>query len=266
MPADGPSTAALTYFLEGPLAWITLANSARMNAMSSAMWKALPELVAKAAADPSVRVIIFRGAGEKAFSAGADISEFGTARTGNAAKEYDALNDAAFQAISHCAKPTIAMIHGFCMGGGLAIALCCDVRLSDEASQYAIPAAKLGIGYNARWVRPILAAIPPARAKEMLFTGQRYASNDALTMGLINRVVPAADLEATTRALALEIANNAPLSVMAAKHTIDEIMRHPEVPDLAALDRLVEACFESEDYTEGQRAFLEKRKPVFKGK
>ena len=266
MSADGPSPAALTYSQDGPVAWITLENSARMNAMTSAMWKALPEMVAKAAADPSVRVVVLRGAGDKAFSAGADISEFGSARTGAAAKDYDALNEAAFQALMNCPKPVIAMIHGYCMGGGLAIALCCDLRLSDEAGQFAIPAAKLGIGYNARWVRPILAALPPARAKEMLFTGQRYRATAAFTMGLINRVVPAADLEAATRTLALEIASNAPLSVAAAKRTIDEIMRHPEAPDLLTLDRLVEACFQSEDYAEGQRAFLEKRKPVFKGK
>ena len=266
MSADCPSPAAVTYAQEGPLAWITLANSARMNAMTSAMWKALPELIARAEADQQVRVVILRGTGNKAFSAGADISEFGTARTGVAAKSYEALNEAAFQALSKCQKPTIAMIHGFCMGGGLAIALCCDLRIADEASQFAIPAAKLGIGYNPRWVRPVLAAIPAGRAKEMLFTGQRFRSSDAAAMGLINRVVAASGLEAGTRALALEIAANAPLSVMAAKHTIDEIMRHPEAPDLAALDRLVEACFESEDYAEGQRAFLEKRKPVFKGK
>ena len=152
------------------------------------------------------------------------------------------------------------------MGGGLAIALCCDLRLADDAAQFAIPAAKLGIGYNARWVRPILAAVPPARAKEMLFTGRRFQSPEASAMGLINRVVPAADLEAATRALALEIAANAPLSIIAAKRTIDEIGRHPEEPDLKNLDRLVEACFQSEDYAEGQRAFLEKRKPVFTGK
>ena len=266
MSADGPTPAALTYSQDGPVAWITLENSARMNALTSAMWKALPDMVAKAAADPSVRVVVLRGAGDKVFSAGADISEFGSARTGAAAKDYDALNEAAFQVLMNCPKPTIAMIHGFCMGGGLAIALCCDLRLADDAAQFAIPAAKLGIGYNARWVRPILAAVPPARAKEMLFTGRRFQSPEASAMGLINRVVPAADLEAATRALALEIAANAPLSIIAAKRTIDEIGRHPEEPDLKTLDRLVEACFQSEDYAEGQRAFLEKRKPVFTGK
>ena len=139
------------------------------------------------------------------------------------------------------------------------------MRLGDHDSQYAIPAAKLGIGYNARWVRPILAAIPAARAKELLFTGRRFRSAEAHAMGLVTTLTPKAELEATTRALATEIANNAPLSVAAAKRVIDEIVRHPESPDMAHLDRLVSACFESDDYAEGRRAFLEKRKPVFKG-
>ena len=146
----------------------------RMNALTAAMWQALPGHIKTANGDPEVRVIVLRGAGTKAFSAGADISEFESARTGDAAKIYDTLNDNAFTALISCPKPTIAMIHGFCLGGGLGLALCCDLRIGDDASQYAIPAAKLGIGYNARWIRPILAAVPPARAKELLFTGRRF--------------------------------------------------------------------------------------------
>jgi enoyl-CoA hydratase len=256
----------LTYRTDGPTAWITLDNAARMNAMTAAMWAALPSLIARAASEQDVRVIVVRGAGSKAFCAGADISEFETARTAETAAKYDALNEAAFQALVSCPKPVIAMIHGFCMGGGLAIALCCDMRLADEVSQFAIPAAKLGIGYNARWVRPILAAVPPASAKEMLFTGRRFNAAEAVAMGIVSRVVPAAELEAAVRALAIEIAGNAPLTVSTAKLVIDEIVRHPETPDMAKLDAAVETCFESEDYIEGRRAFLEKRKPVFKGK
>ena len=263
-PAATPP--ALDLVKDGAIAWIIGNNPGRMNAWTTGMWRALPEHLASATADPDVRIIVLRGAGDKAFSAGADISEFETARTGDAAKDYDALNEAAFQNLVNCPKPTIAMIHGFCLGGGLGLALCCDMRFADEASQFAIPAAKLGIGYNARWVRPILAAVSPARAKELLFTGRRFTAGEANAMGLISRVFAKDELETATRALAGEIAANAPLSVMTAKRTIDEMTRAPENPSMEELDRLVAACFESEDYKEGRRAFLEKRKPVFHGR
>jgi enoyl-CoA hydratase len=266
MTANPEMKPALRYEKDGAIGWMICDNPARMNALSAAMWQAIPGVIKAANADPDVRVVILRGAGTKAFSAGADISEFESARTGDAAKSYDALNDAAFNALISCPKPVIAMIHGFCLGGGLGLALCCDLRLADDASQFAIPAAKLGIGYNARWIRPILAAVPPARAKELLFTGRRFRSAEAEAMGLVTRLVPAADLEAAVRSLADDIAQNAPLSVAAAKRVIDEIVRKPESPDMAALDAVVTACFESKDYAEGRRAFLEKRKPRFEGR
>lgn len=265
MPAETATSPALRYQKDGAIAWIVADNPERMNAWSSAMWRALPSHIETATADPEIRVVVLRGAGTRAFSAGADISEFETARTGDAARIYDRLNDDAFNALIGCPKPTIAMIHGFCLGGGLGLALACDLRFADDASQYAIPAAKLGIGYNARWIRPILSAVPATRAKELLFTGRRFRSAEAEAMGLVGTLVPKDELEATVRAIATEIAANAPLSVAAAKRVIDEIDRHPENPDMAALDAVVEACFKSEDYAEGRRAFLEKRKPVFKG-
>jgi enoyl-CoA hydratase/carnithine racemase len=262
-PSDKPE---LRLQRDGEIGFIIVSNPARMNAFTAVMWEAVPRLIAAAEADDAIRVIVLRGAGTRAFSAGADISEFDSARSGNSTASYDELNDAAFRSLSACTKPIIAMIHGFCLGGGLAVALCADIRLADEAAEFAIPAAKLGLGYNARWVRPLLAAVQPARAKEMLFTGRRFKVAEALAMGLVNTLVTTAELEEKTRALAGEIAVNAPLTVRAAKRTIDELTRNPQTPDLAALDAAVAACFSSEDYAEGRLAFKEKRKPHFKGR
>ena len=211
-------------------------------------------------------VVVLRGAGTRAFSAGADISEFDTARTGDQAKHYDALNHSAFEAVAHCAKPTIAMVWGYCLGGGLEIAICCDLRLAATGASFAIPAAKLGIGYDPRWVRPLLTALSPAAAKELLFTGRRFTDQEALAMGLINGLHAPETLEAATQALADEIAANAPLSVYAAKRAIDAMSAEVQPKTLAELDALVRACFESEDYAEGRTAFAEKRKPQFRGR
>lgn len=260
-----PAAAALRLEIDGPLAFLIADNPGRLNAFTAGMWRAIPELIATAEADPAVRVVIVRGAGSKAFSAGADISEFEGARTGDNAKAYDTLNHNAFNAIMLAEKPVIAMIHGHCLGGGLGIAACCDLRLADDAAQFAIPAAKLGLGYNPRWVGPLLALASASRVKELLFTGRRFNATDAHAMGLVDRVVPASELETAVRALAAEIAGNAPLSVKAAKSTIDELTRHPAAPDLAKLDAAIDACFNSADYAEGRRAFLEKRKPQFRG-
>ena len=252
--------------IEGPLAWIIADNPDRMNAFTADMWAKLPRHIKAAEADPAVRVLILRGAGTRAFSAGADISEFENARTGAAAADYDRLNHEAFTALLGATKPVIAMIHGFCLGGGLGIAACADLRLADHRAQFASPAAKLGLGYNARWVQPLLALAAPTFVKEMLFTGRRISGTDALRIGIVNTLTDADALEIAVRTLATEIAGNAPLTVRAAKLAIDELTRHPEQPDLAKLDAAVLACFESADYAEGRRAFLEKRKPAFQGR
>jgi enoyl-CoA hydratase/carnithine racemase len=252
--------------IEGSTCWITFNNPAKMNALNTAMWSALPGIIEATQHNDSVRVVILRGSGAKAFSAGADISEFGSARTGKAAQDYDELNHAAFNAVMECSKPTIAMIEGYCMGGGLELALCCDLRYAATGSNFAIPAAKLGIGYNPRWIRPLFSALNATQAKEILFTGRRFSGEEACAMGMITRLTPPDTLVSETRELARLIAENAPLSVYAAKRCIDEFLRAPENPDMKALDELVQACFDSEDYAEGRAAFAEKRKPVFRGK
>ena len=267
MPADTTAVASrLSYGVDAAgVATISIENSARMNAMTAAMWGALPGLIGEAVAHPAVRVIVLRGDGTRAFCAGADISEFDTQRSGDAVHTYDVLNHNAFDALTTCAKPTIAMIHGFCLGGGLGLALACDLRLCDETATFAIPAAKLGIGYNPRWISPILRAVSPATAKLILYTGRRFTAVEAQTMGLVTRVTGADQLGEATRLLASEIAGNAPLSVRAAKAMIDELAQHPGSADLAKLDHFITACFDSQDYAEGRHAFLEKRKPIFKG-
>lgn len=261
-----PTAPAVAYAVADAVATLTLSNPLRLNAMTAAMWAAIPPHMATAEADPSVRVIVVRGAGQRAFSAGADISEFAESRTGPAAAHYNDLNHAAFAALEGASKPTVAMIHGPCLGGGLAIAACCDLRWADTAAQFSIPAAKLGIGYDPRWIRPLLRILSPPHVKELLFTARRLTAADALSIGLVNRLAAPDALADSVAALGADIASNAPLTLRAAKASIDALARQPERTDLSSLDALVATCFKSDDYAEGCRAFMEKRKPVFGGR
>ncbi|MFV0279348.1 MAG: enoyl-CoA hydratase [Rhodoblastus sp.] len=249
---------------EGAVGWIVFNNSKRRNAMSLAMWTGLSEALERFAADADVRVVVLCGAGEAAFVSGADISEFDAHRSdAAAAAEYARATDAAWKALGAFDKPMIAMIKGFCFGGGVAIAMKADLRIAADNAIFSIPAARLGIAYPPHSIRDLVALVGSAKAKEILYTGARLAAVAAEDIGLINNVVPAHYLESETAALCATIAENAPLTVRAAKETIDQIVR--DAPDPARIAELVGACFDSADYAEGRRAFMEKRQPRFNG-
>jgi enoyl-CoA hydratase len=248
------------------IATLTFNNPAKRNALSADMRSALPGVLAGLQADPDVRVVVITGAGDRAFVSGADISEFGEQRTSPAARgEFDRSMAAISRSWASLEKPVIAMIRGYCMGGGVLTALQADIRIASDDSQFGVPAARLGLGYGFAGVTALIRLIGPAWTAEMLFSARRFAAAEALQMGLINRIVPAERLRPEVMNLAASIAANAPLTVAAAKAAIREAGRSPDVRDLARVEAMVEACFQSEDYREGQRAFAEKRPPEFTG-
>ncbi len=251
--------------IEGPIGWITFNNPSRRNAVSVEMWEAIPTILDRFESDPQVRVVVLHGAGEAAFIAGADISQFEQARSsadGNA--HYDTITERASRRLSECSKPTIAMIHGWCIGGGVGIAVCCDLRIAADNAKFGIPAVRLGVGYGHKGVRKLMELVGPSFTKEIFFTARHFSADEAREMGLVNRVLPAIELEAYVRGYCATIADNAPITIDALKRTVGELLKGPD-GDLALSDRLVRACFESQDYIEGRRAFMEKRRPVFRG-
>lgn len=251
----------------GGIAVVTFTNPGKHNAMSGRMRAALPGVLAALQADGEVRVVLLTGAGDKAFMSGADISEFGQQRTSPQARAaYDRSWEAIRESWQQLEKPVIAMIRGFCLGGGLLTALQADIRIAADDSQFGVPAARLGLGYHFAGVTSLLNLAGPARTAEILFSARRFAAAEALQMGLVNRVVPAARLRDEAMSLARGIAQNAPLTTAACKAAIRAAAQPPGQRDLARVEAMIEACYQSQDYLEGQQAFAEKRPPAFTGR
>jgi enoyl-CoA hydratase len=251
---------------EGGVGFVIFNNPERHNAVSLDMWEAAKRILDDFVADSDIRVVVLTGAGGKAFVSGADISKFESERaTLEAVRAYNAKSDATYTGIAEFPKPTIAMISGYCIGGGLGLATCCDLRICTDNSRFAVPAAKLGLGYGYHGLKRLVDIVGPAFAKEIFYTARQFDAQEAAAMGLVNRVVPKDELETYVKSITDMICANAPLTIKAVKYTVGEAVKEDSKRNLARSAELVEACFKSRDYTEGRTAFMEKRKPVFTG-
>ena len=251
----------------GTVGWIVFNQPAKRNAINGAMWRGILQAMAQYDADPEVRCVAFRGAGTEAFASGADISEFDEIRAQKSSvAEYDGLLDQVLHSIQDSRKPSVAMIYGFCMGGGLEVALACDLRYCGRSAQFGIPAAKLGLAYNVEGHKRLIETVGHARAREIMFLGRRYNAEEGLAMGLVNQVFHDAELESEVGRIINQLCENAPLSIANSKTIIEEYVKASGAPDAANMKAAIERCAKSGDYQEGRRAFMEKRKPAFKGK
>ena len=251
---------------DGAIGWITFNNPARHNAVSLSMWEALFEIVRDYAQDDAIRVIVVKGAGEKAFVSGADISEFEEKRSSpETTRLYNDTAQRASRALKDVGKPTIAMIRGYCVGGGVSTALACDMRIAAEGSTFAVPAARLGLGYEFEGVRKLVDVVGPSFAREIFYTARQFTGQEALAMGLVNRLVPVEWLESYVRDYAASIAANAPLTVASIKTLVAQALKDESQRDMQLCQDVVDRCFNSADYVEGRQAFMEKRKPKFVG-
>jgi enoyl-CoA hydratase/carnithine racemase len=242
-------------------------NPARHNAVSLEMWEAVTRIIDDFERDDAIRVIVVSGAGGRAFVSGADISEFKERRASEeAAAAYSKISEGARLRLQETLKPTIAMIRGYCIGGGVGTALACDMRIAAEGSKFGIPAAKLGLGYAYDGIKKLIDLVGPAYAREIFYTARQFTAEEALQMGLINRVVPEAELEDYVKNYCNTIAANAPLTIRSAKVSVREALKPESERDLDLCKRLVAECFASGDYAEGRTAFMEKRRPAFKGR
>jgi enoyl-CoA hydratase len=251
---------------DGGVGYLTFNNPERHNAVSLEMWEAASGFLEDFKNDKNIRVVVLSGAGGKAFVSGADISKFESERSSKEAVErYNIAVDKANTAVYEFPKPTIAMIRGYCIGGGVGLALCCDMRICSDNSKFGVPAAKLGLGYGFTGIKKLVDVVGPSFAKEIFYTARQFTAPEALAMGLVNRVLPEAELEKYVADNAATISGNAPMTVDAVKFIVGQVVKPESKRNMQKCADLVAACFASKDYIEGRKAFMEKRKPAFTG-
>jgi enoyl-CoA hydratase len=262
-----PTEKLKVWVRDGCVLHLSFNNPAKHNAISVEVWQAVPALLEQAEKDDAIRVVVFSGQGMTAFASGADISQFEDMRAQReAVKNYETMAEKALMGLYAFSKPVIASIHGYCLGGGVNMAISCDIRLARSDSVFSIPATRLGLGYRFSALKNLVDLVGPGAAQDLFFTGRRIDAEEAKAIGLVNRVAPPEKFDELLMEYITAITTGAPLTIKAGKRIVREVLKPDDNVDMELCQKLIRDCFESEDYAEGRRAFMEKRKPVFKGK
>ncbi|MES2188073.1 MAG: enoyl-CoA hydratase [Pseudomonadota bacterium] len=266
-PSYTTATERVETWLDATTLHIRFNNVARHNALSVDMWEAVPPLLKLAETDDRVRLVVFSGAGEKAFVSGADISQFEDMRAAKeAVTRYEQMAEEALMSIHDFPKPTLACIRGYCIGGGVNVAISCDIRIATSDSVFSVPAARLGLGYRYSAMKNLVDLIGPGATKDLFYTARKFDGDEAKSLGLVNRVCASDKLAELLAEYTTALAHNAPLTIQAAKAITRQILKPSPELDMALCQSLIRGCFDSADYAEGRKAFMEKRKPAFTGK